>query len=52
MLSMSVGALRLFCLTYFVRWLSFATQSYMLAIEKSLPASVISVTFSVGTRIS
>lgn len=42
-LSMSVGALRLFCLTYFVRWLSFATQSYMLAIEKSLPASVISV---------
>ena len=25
---MSVGALRLFCLTYFVRWLSFATQSY------------------------
>ena len=40
---MSVGALRLFCLTYFVRWLSFATQSYMLAIEKSLPASVISV---------
>ncbi len=42
-LSMSIGALRLFCLTYFVRWLSFATQSYMLAIEKSLPASVISV---------
>ena len=42
-LSMSVGALRLFCLTYFVRWLSFATQSYMLATEKSLPASVISV---------
>lgn len=42
-LSVSVSALRLFCLTYFIRWFSFATQSYMLAIEKSLPASVISV---------
>ena len=36
-LAMSVSALRLFCLTYFIRWLSFATQSYMLAIEKPLP---------------
>lgn len=42
-LAMSVSALRLFCLTYFIRWLSFATQSYMLAIEKPLPASVLSV---------
>ena len=42
-LAMSVSALRLFCLTYFIRWLSFATQSYMLAIEKPLPASIISV---------
>lgn len=42
-LSVSVSALRLFCLTYFIRWFSFATQSYMLAIEKSLPVSVISV---------
>lgn len=42
-LDMSVGALRLFCLTYITRWFSFATQSYMLAIEKSLPASIISV---------
>ena len=40
---MSVSALRLFCLTYFIRWLSFATQSYMLAIEKPLPASIILV---------
>ena len=40
---MSVGALKLFSLTYFTRWFSFATQSYMLAIEKSLPASLISV---------
>ena len=42
-LSMSVEALRLFSLTYITRWFSFATQSYMLAIEKSLPASLISV---------
>ena len=42
-LGLFVGALRLFCLTYIVRWFSFATQSYMLAIEKPLPASLISV---------
>ena len=40
---MSVGALRLFSLTYLTRWYSFAAQSYMLAIEKPLPASIISV---------
>ncbi len=39
----AVQALRLFSLTYLTRWLSFATQSYMLAIEKPVPASVISV---------
>ncbi len=39
----AVGALRLFGLTYITRWFSFATQSYMLAIEKPLSASVISV---------
>lgn len=42
-LALSVGALRLFCFTYLVRWVSFATQSFMLAIEKPLPASAISV---------
>ena len=42
-LAMSVTALRLFSLTYITRWFSFATQSYMLAIEKPLPASLISV---------
>ncbi len=40
---MSVGALQLFSLTYLTRWFSFATQSYLLAIEKPLPASLISV---------
>ncbi len=42
-LHISVGALQLFSLTYITRWFSFATQSYLLAIEKPLPASVISV---------
>ncbi len=42
-LSLSAGALRLFSLTYITRWFSFATQSYMLAIEKPMPASLISV---------
>ena len=42
-LEISVGALRLFSLTYITRWFSFATQSYMLAIEKPLPASLISI---------
>lgn len=42
-LGMSVGALRLFSITYITRWFSFATQSYMLAVEKPLPASIISV---------
>ena len=42
-LAMGVTALRLFALTYLTRWFSFATQSYMLAVEKALPASIISV---------
>ena len=42
-LELSIHALQLFSLTYITRWFSFATQSYMLAIEKPLPASLISV---------
>ena len=42
-LRMSVSALQIFSLTYSVRWVAFATQSYMLAIEKALPASILSV---------
>lgn len=41
--AMSVAALPLFGLTYITRWFSFATQSYMLAVEKPMPASLISV---------
>ena len=42
-LAMAVSALRIFSLTYLTRWFSFAAQSYMLAIERALSASVISV---------
>ena len=42
-LDMSAGALRLFAFTYVTRWYSFASQSYMLAVEKPLAASMISV---------
>ncbi len=40
---MAEHAVRLFSLTYLTRWFSFAVQSYMLAVEKSMYASVISV---------
>ena len=40
---MAAGALRLFSLTYVTRWVSFAVQSYFLAVEKPLPASIVSV---------
>ena len=43
LLLMAEGALRLFAATYLTRWFSFATQSYMLAVEMPVYASVISV---------
>lgn len=42
-LSVTIGALRLFSLTYLTKWVSFATQSYLLAIDKAAPATLISV---------
>ena len=36
-------ALRIFSATYLTRWFGFATQSYMIAVEKPIPASLISV---------
>ena len=40
---MAVFALKLFSLTYLTRWFSFAVQSYMLAVDHPLFASMISV---------
>lgn len=42
-LDMAALAMRLFSLTYLTRWFSFAAQSYMIAVEKPIPASIISV---------
>ena len=42
-LEMAVNALLLFSLTYITRWFSFATQSFLSAIEKPVAASMISV---------
>lgn len=39
----AIGALQLFSFTYLTRWFSFAAQSYLLAIEKPMPASIISI---------
>ena len=40
---MAAFAVRLFSLTYLTRWFSFATQSLMTAVERSLWASLISL---------
>ena len=39
-------AIVIFSFTYITRWLSFATQSFMLAIEKAVLASVISISMA------
>lgn len=41
--SEAIWALQLFSATYLTRWFSFATQSYMLAVEESIPAAIISI---------
>ena len=41
--AMAIPALRLFCLGYLTRWLSFATQSFMSAVEHPIQASILSV---------
>ncbi len=41
--AMAVAAMRLFCLSYLFRWCGFAVQGFYSAIEKPLPASILSV---------
>lgn len=43
LLALSVHAMRLFCTAYLFRWITFAVQGFYSAIEKPLPASVLSV---------
>ncbi len=43
LLEMSTSAMRIFCTAYLVRWFGFAVQGFYSAIEKPLPASILSV---------
>lgn len=43
LLEMSVHAMRLFCVSYLFRWIGFAVQGFYSAIEKPIPATVLSV---------
>ncbi len=43
LLDMSERGLRIFCTAYLFRWLGFAAQGFFSAIEKPLPATVLSV---------
>ncbi len=43
LLELTVHAMRLFSLAYLVRWFGFAVQGFYTAIEKSLAASILSV---------
>ena len=43
LLALTTRALRIFCVAYTVRWFGFAAQSFYSAIEKPLPASILSV---------
>ncbi len=47
-MEMAVQALLLFSLTYVTRWFSYATQSFLSAIEKPVAASMISVSTALG----
>lgn len=42
-MEMASAAMVIFSLTYVTRWFSFATQSYMVAVEKAKEATLISV---------
>lgn len=43
LLTMSVFALQLYSLTYLTRWFGFAIQSFLIALDKPFPATVLSV---------
>ena len=43
LVAMSIHALRLFSLAYLTRWFGFAVQSFLIALDKPLPATVLSL---------
>ena len=43
LIDLSVSALTIFAFAYLFRWIGFSTQSFLLAIEKPAPATLISI---------
>ncbi len=43
LLSRSADAMRVFCLTFATRWFGFSVQSFLTALDKPLPATVLSL---------
>lgn len=43
LMTMTVHAMRLFCLTFLTRWFGFAVQSFLIALEKPRPATILSL---------
>ncbi len=43
LLSMAAHAMRIFSLTYLTRWFGFAIQSFLIALDKPMPATILSV---------
>lgn len=43
LIAMSASAMRLYALTYLSRWFGFSVQSFLVALEKPLPATILSV---------
>ncbi len=43
LMEMSVYAMRIFCTAYIFRWVGFAVQGFFSAVEKPLPATILSV---------
>lgn len=43
LIDLSVRALTIFAFAYLFRWIGFSTQSFLLAIEKPAPATLISI---------
>ena len=52
LLFLASTALRIYSLTYLTRWFGFAIQSLLVALEKPLPASVLSIAYSLAIPIA
>ncbi|MBQ3282356.1 MAG: MATE family efflux transporter [Atopobiaceae bacterium] len=51
LLTMSVHALRVFSLGFLIRWLAFATQSFMIAVGQAKLASLVSVVMALAAPL-